>query len=143
MVPGTGDAAVVQVAFCQRCSLVRAKVIHRKVLSLVQKNSNDKTADKRSLCVQLMNNILTCWHDCTGGSKADLAHQTGLWKVYVDRNGWERTQTLDKYLEQATIPENPRYKTVIQTAEYVILHCENSPHLNDIEHSLSELKNMA
>ena len=110
--------------------------------SLVQKNSNDKTADKRSLCVQLMNHILTCWHDCTGGSKADLAHQTGLWKVYVDRNGWERTQTLDKYLEQATIPENPRYKTVIQTAEYVLLHCEKSPCHHEIKQKLLELRNI-
>ena len=43
--------------------------------------------------------------------------------IYMNPNGWERTQTLDRYLTLSTLPKQPRRRVVIRTAEYVLKHC--------------------
>ena len=76
--------------------------------------------DIRSLLVNVMNLVVDYWLDCALGSKGDLARQSGLWKVYTNENGWDRTQTLDRYLCLETLPKYPRRKQVIRTAEFVL-----------------------
>ena len=47
----------------------------------------------------------------------------GLWSVYVDKDGGERTQTLDKHLKLDTLSKKPRLKIVLNTADYVLAAC--------------------
>jgi len=76
--------------------------------------------------VEITQLCLTIWEECTHTSKIQLADQSGLWRVSLD-NGTAKTRTLDKYLSLETIPNNPRWKTVIQTANFIIRQCPDHP----------------
>ncbi len=76
---------------------------------------------------------LQLWKKITGSSKIEFALKSKLWKVHTDANGWQRTQTLDKYLEEAKVPKNPRWPSVIESAEYVL-----SLQRRDVEPQLHE-----
>ncbi len=76
--------------------------------------------DQRTLIVKTLRLALDLWTETTQSSKIDLAHQSGLWAVYVNKDGWERTQTLDRYLSIDTLPANPRLQNVFATCEYVL-----------------------
>lgn len=73
----------------------------------------------RELTAQAMGCVLDRWEQCTGNGKLDFAEQSGLWRVTND-NGTLKTRTLDKYLRAASLPKNPRYKTVAQSLRYLI-----------------------
>ncbi len=79
--------------------------------------------DKRLLAVQVMTLAVDCWMESTGATKADMAEQSGLWNVYMEKDGYFRTQTLDKYLDEKTLPKNPRWKKIIVTADFVLANC--------------------
>jgi two-component system, sensor histidine kinase ChiS len=79
---------------------------------------------KRHLAVEVMTCALECWTEATGLTKADLAHQSRLWKVYTNLDGWERTQTLDKYLKIETFPQKPQWLKVFKTAEFVMANAK-------------------
>ena len=76
------------------------------------------------LIVDLMNRTIHYWVESTGRTKADLAEDSQIWRVYPDHNGWRRTQTLDKYLDIHTLPKRPRISQVLQTAYYVLKTCQ-------------------
>jgi autoinducer binding domain-containing protein len=76
--------------------------------------------------ITVMNLALKLWSASTSTNRAELARRSGLWNVYFDRDGWERTQTLDRYLQLHTLPAYPRLQPVIRTAEYVLHHCSPS-----------------
>jgi two-component system sensor histidine kinase ChiS len=78
---------------------------------------------RRELGATIMNQALDLWARETGATKVDLAEQSGIWKVYMNCNGFERTQTLDKYLSAKTFPKNPRWPKVYRTVEYVLAGC--------------------
>jgi len=75
---------------------------------------------RRHLAVEVMNCALTYWTESTGLTKAELAHQSRLWKVYTNMDGWERTQTLDKYLDIEIFPKKPLWLKIFKTAEFVL-----------------------
>jgi two-component system sensor histidine kinase ChiS len=77
-------------------------------------------ASRRHLAVEVMTCALECWTRSTGLTKADLATQTGLWRTYTNRDGWERTQTLDRYLRIETFPQRPAWSKVMRTADFVL-----------------------
>jgi two-component system sensor histidine kinase ChiS len=76
--------------------------------------------DQRRLMVDAMNLTLDLWVHQTATTKVELARRSGLWSVYTDRDGWQRTQTLDRYLTLDTLPQRPRRRVVTRTAEYVL-----------------------
>ncbi|MCP4577966.1 MAG: response regulator [Deltaproteobacteria bacterium] len=82
--------------------------------------------DRRSAAVTVMQTAVKCWQEANGASKAELAKESNLWSVYVDRDGWGRTQTLDKYLSLSHLPKHPRYEKVIRTGEFVLNGCDLS-----------------
>lgn len=99
------------------------------------------TEDLRSLVVEVMQAALEAWSEATGDGKADLARESELWRVYMTPDGYERTQTLDKYLDLLTVPRKPRVKTVVQTADFVLRNSEPSPTLRDrLEGRLARLR---
>ena len=90
----------------------------------------------RETVVEVMKLALHSWQVHTGLGKIELAEQSHVWKVYIDKAGTPRTRTLDKYLKLDNLPKNPRWKDVVQTAHYVL---EAHPDENSAEnHRLKE-----
>lgn len=73
----------------------------------------------RALAVNLMLRALACWEHDLGKSKLDLAEESGIWPVYIDKST-PTTRTLDKYLNLESCPRNPRTQRVVDTAEFVL-----------------------
>ena len=68
---------------------------------------------------QLMNDTIDCWYSFSGGNKANLAERSGVWKINIDGTSL-RTRTLDRYLKAETLPNRPKVKKVLDTANFVI-----------------------
>ncbi len=99
--------------------------------------------EKRNLGTQVMAAACDLWASDTGQSKADLAEQSGLWTVYINRDGWARTQTLDKYLNSETLPGRPRWKNIVDTANFVLARCKGPfPEKHALERKLGQLKEL-
>lgn len=73
----------------------------------------------RAQSVNVMLCALACWEHDLGKSKLDLAEESRIWPVYIDKST-PTTRTLDKYLNLDTCPQNPRTQRVIDTAEFVL-----------------------
>lgn len=67
---------------------------------------------------------LAYWQEDTGLTKVALAEQSGIWKVYMDKNGFQRTQTLDKYLDANKFPKKPRWNQIFGTIDFVLQSCK-------------------
>jgi signal transduction histidine kinase/DNA-binding response OmpR family regulator len=81
--------------------------------------------DSKELIVSLLRTSLNLWERSTNKSKVDLAEQSRCWRVYVDGTT-VKTRTFDKYLSIRTIPDRPRWRSVVRTANYVLANCELS-----------------
>lgn len=118
------------------------KAIDRLLDELARQNENyfgDETP--HDLTVVVMNLTMDYWVANTKTSRVELAEQSGLWTVYIGKDGWARTQTLDKYLSKTTLPSRPRWKNVVNTAEFVLTACRgHSPLRKDLEKALARLR---
>ena len=94
--------------------------------SLAEVHGEIQLAEFRNMLVKLMNQTLETWEKATGKGKVDLAESSGIWRAYLD-GGVFRTRTLDKYFSLETLPNNPRWKDVADTAAFV-LEQKNLPH---------------
>ena len=77
----------------------------------------------RETMVAVMTQAMALWRRVKGGSKIDFAEQSGVWRVNLDRSSLQ-ARTLDKYLLIETLPANPRWRDVVQTAEFVLADVE-------------------
>ena len=103
--------------------------------------SPKKQETRNQLAVLVMSLSIDYWIKTTHTQKSDLARQSGLWNVYTNQDGWERTQTLDKYLDIETLPKRPRWKLVLATADFVLTFCNNSsPYRDHLETALVKLR---
>jgi hypothetical protein len=94
---------------------------------------------RRSL-VEVMTLALDCWQKAKHKGKIELAEESGLWRVYMDRSSLQ-TRTLDKYLLVETLPRNPRWRDVVRTAEYVLRHApQPGPEREQLADALAQLK---
>ncbi len=94
-------------------------------------NNDGPATVKRHLIVEVMDLAVNYWVDSTRSTKVDLAHKSKLWKVYTNKDGWQRTQTMDKYLNVDTLPGRPRWKQVAETADFVLSRCDGHSFLRD------------
>lgn len=78
-----------------------------------------ETVSAEELIVKTMRFALSAWERHTHQSKVDLAEQSRCWSVYLDGTS-AKTRTLDKYLSLKTLPGKPRWRSVINTAKFVI-----------------------
>ena len=81
--------------------------------------SNDEKHALREHTVNVMRAALVCWEHDLGKNKLDLAEQSKIWPVYIDKST-PTTRTLDKYLHIDSCPKNPRCQRAIDTAEFVL-----------------------
>jgi len=105
---------------------------------------NPPERESRNACiVAVMNLSVDYWTACTNSSRVELAEQSGLWNVYIGKDGWARTQTMDKYMSLSCLPSRPRWKNVVNTADYVLSACsETSPLREELSQALSRLRRM-
>lgn len=73
----------------------------------------------RALLAEIMVQSMFLWETQTTKSKVDLAEESRIWRVTLD-GGSAKTRTLDKYFSVETMPKNPRWRKVIQTAYFVL-----------------------
>lgn len=100
----------------------RFEAVERSLSNLLEFTGNDTVTTKavtREQAVAVMNLALTCWQHILGKTKLELAEQSRIWPVYIDKST-PTTRTLDKYLNLNTCPKNPRHQRVIDTAEFVL-----------------------
>lgn len=86
---------------------------------------SDEAADYRQALVEVMSLSLGLWRRVTGKSKIDFAEASGIWRASFDRSSLQ-VRTLDKYLLIETLPANPRWRDVVQTAEWVLGEVEGA-----------------
>lgn len=97
--------------------------------------------EKKKLGVHAMNLAMAYWFESTATSKIDLARRSNLWAVHTNQNGFERTQTLDKYLDINRLPQRPRWNQIYQTLAFVLDASKApSPLREELEHSLTALR---
>ncbi|MBA3002567.1 MAG: PAS domain-containing protein [Desulfurivibrio sp.] len=97
-------------------------------LSLVRINhllqrSPPPTSKQAFLAVKVMSLCVEYWIECCGTDKFDLARESKFWTVYTNPDGWERTQTLDKYFDINRLPKRPNWKKILATANFVLTRC--------------------
>jgi hypothetical protein len=94
----------------------------------------------RQSIVEVMTLALDYWQKTKHKGKIELAEESGLWRVYMDRSSLQ-TRTLDKYLLVETLPRNPRWRDVVRTAEYVLRNApEPTPDRQCLAEALARLK---
>jgi len=89
------------------------------MLAAQYSESDDDKSVLRDQCVNIMYTALACWEHDLGKNKLDLADESKIWQVYIDKST-PTTRTLDKYLNIESCPKNPRCQRVIDTAEFVL-----------------------
>ncbi|GFO56425.1 hypothetical protein GMSM_34320 [Geomonas sp. Red276] len=103
--------------------------------------SSPHDADLRGMVVEVMRLTVQLWAESTGSTRAELARRSGQWSVYVNEDGWERTQGLDRYLDIVTLPSHPRIRKVLSTADFVVVSClEPAPLRVRLQDSLAGLR---
>lgn len=95
----------------------------------------------RKILVDIMNLSLLYWKLTSSKTKTELAEESGIWNVRLEGGETFRTRTMDKYLFLDAIPKKPRWKDVIETAQYVLHNCPNKAPLEKekLENRLTEL----
>ncbi|MCE2572004.1 ATP-binding protein [Motilimonas eburnea] len=97
----------------------------------------------RQVLVDIMTKALALWQDATGKSKIDLAQQSKIWKVYLDRSS-AQTRTLDRYFLLQTLPKIPRWRDVLRTAAFVKQQCAKqaeAERITELEELTLKVKN--
>ncbi len=95
----------------------------------------------RNCAVDTMQAALSCWEHDLGKTKMELAEDSRIWQVYIDKST-PTTRTLDKYLHADKCPKNPRCQRVIDTAEFVLKQLGNrsTTHQKQLESALQSLR---
>ena len=111
------------------------------MLAAQYSESDDEKSVLRDHCVNIMYTALACWEHDLGKNKLDLAEESKLWQVYIDKST-PTTRTLDKYLNIDSCPKNPRCQRVIDTAEFVLkkMGTKITPSQKKLQRLLDELR---
>ncbi len=81
--------------------------------------------------VRIMQLSMQIWEESTSKSKNAFADESGLWRISID-GGTAKTRTLDKYLSLETIPQKPRWKNVINSANFILRTYPNHPKAKEL-----------
>ncbi|MCR9420535.1 response regulator [Vibrio sp. RM-69-4] len=113
-----------------------------RIADKVSGESQSKQDLMREVLVEAMTSALDYWERVSNQSKFTFAEQSGLWRVYLDRSTLQ-TRTLDKYLRIETLPKTPRWRTVLNSLDYILEHCqEHGPERSHIEAQRDKLQKL-
>ena len=91
--------------------------------------------------VNIMCFALNLWEISTGKTKIELAEESKIWRVYIDGGTW-KTRTLDKYLKLRSLPQRPRWREVVRTANFVLRNCQlNDDQQSELQNLVNQLQN--
>lgn len=107
------------------------ELIDTHLKAIAKTGNKPNKMNERDLGVTVMNLAVDYWSFATKTNKTELADRSKLWSIYLEKDGFARTQTLDRYLNEKTIPLRPRWKNIINTADYVLAECHKPSHLKD------------
>ncbi|CCO25513.1 7TM diverse intracellular signaling domain-containing protein [Maridesulfovibrio hydrothermalis] len=125
----------------QSCISIRPMKVGSETIYVLVIRRKVRRLDRRQLAVKVMNDSIECWEKGTGRDKAGLAVDSGIWNVYLEKDGYARTQTLDRYLCAETLPLRPRWKNIYATAEFVLVNCtQQTDCYSELEKSIIRLK---
>lgn len=97
----------------------------------------------REALVEVLSLSLRLWKQTTRRDKVDFAEESKVWTASVDSNGTYRTRTLDKYLRLDSLPPNPRYGDVLDSAYFAISQCSVQTDIKKkLEDRVSELEKL-
>lgn len=107
-----------------------------------EKPDDSEKQSIRELIVEVMHLSLDYWEQGTGKSKIELAEDSKVWNVRLER-GTYITRTLDYYLKLKSLPKNPRVQNVINTAKFVLRQVSSNEEKRTIlEEALKRLRKM-
>jgi PAS domain S-box-containing protein len=106
-------------AFAQENPAAMPGLINLGSLDTGDNEIDERKSQLREQVVEVMNMSLSCWERELHKTKLDLAEESGLWPVYIDKST-PTTRTLDKYLNIDSCPKNPRSQRAVDTAEFVL-----------------------
>jgi two-component system sensor histidine kinase ChiS len=92
--------------------------------------AKEARADFRQALVELMLATLDAWERGSGLNRIELAERSKLWRVHID-DGRLRTRALERYLNVARLPQNPRWRDVVRTAYFVLGESRLDPQMRD------------
>lgn len=99
-----------------------------------------QTPELRQALVTVLSQAVILWEEETGKSKVEFAESSELWKVYLDA-GTYRTRTLDKYLNLRNLPKHPKWRTVLDSAHFILNACATAE-TTELESSIADLKTL-
>jgi two-component system sensor histidine kinase ChiS len=125
--------------------LISAEFISANKRMMEQLSFHEHTrTDPFELGNRIMISTVALWKEATGREKWDFAEASGLWKVHPDEDGWQRTATLDKYLDFRKMPQFPRWQTIFESARFVVAEARKqgcrSERIAVIEANIRELE---
>jgi two-component system, sensor histidine kinase LadS len=74
----------------------------------------------REALVVLVSTTLLVWEQASRLGIIDLAQKSKTWGTHLEATGAWRARGLEKYLSLNTLPQNPRWKKILQTVQYVL-----------------------
>jgi two-component system sensor histidine kinase ChiS len=88
----------------------------------ISESGSESSENPKDNIVSLLRTSLNLWERYTNKGKVELAEQSRCWRVYVDGTT-VKTRTFDKYLSARSIPDRPRWRAVVRTANFVLAQC--------------------
>ncbi|WP_025821051.1 tetratricopeptide repeat protein [Shewanella marina] len=109
----------------------------KQVTPPIKEISDDEV---KSQLIELMHLALQMWEENTQTGKLELAQQSKIWSVGID-DGRLRARAMERYFSLATLPQNPRWRTVVRTCNFVLQKCQGqSLYRQELETKLMQLQ---
>ncbi len=111
-------------------------------LSVISEEPDIKPEHLRKAVVDLMCLALETWEMSTRKTKLELAKESRIWHINIENDCYEKTRTLDRYLNLKNLPVNPKIRNVIRTANFVLEHTSSESHKIRLEAALLHLRSL-
>lgn len=95
-----------------------------------QLSEADSHLEFRSSLVALMLLSVDAWERSTGHNRIEMAERSRIWRVNID-DGRLRARAMERYLNVAKLPQNPRWRDVLRSAYFVLSQCPLEPSTRD------------
>ncbi len=136
---GVLDDLADELRFTQKQAQSLDKNLSRAIDSVFDGESGNTL---RETIVEVITLSLAHWEHTTGTTKIELAEQSRIWKVHLDK-GCFRVRTFDRYLSSQTLPKKPRWRDVLRTARFVLTYSDaESPVVDQLQDRLQTLQTL-
>ncbi|WP_394201241.1 tetratricopeptide repeat protein [Shewanella waksmanii] len=88
-------------------------------------NTEAPSENLRQDLVELMHLSLQMWEESTQSGKLELAQQSKIWSVGID-DGRLRARAMERYFGIHTLPQRPRWRSVVRTCNFVLQRCNTT-----------------